>query len=195
MQTSLEDVTLVTWSGFHNQDKNDSKCRWSFKVPCYQTNLMDWFRQLYPSSSRRPRNKLETSDRSLTRIYQLTEWRFCTGRRYQRQYWQQWRWRYRRSRAYQRNFFAREALRLKWSTATSEFIFLALASLSLGFISLKNTEKALLRLILAGPLHLKLRQYPSIEDFLRAITKSSQKLKLLSSEYHSSLNEEHDHIQ
>lgn len=65
--------------------------------------------------------------------------------------------------AYQRNFFARKVLGLKRSRAASEIIFPALTSLALGFISLKQAEKAPLHALNVSRLsHLTLRQCPGM---------------------------------
>jgi hypothetical protein len=95
--------------------------------------------------------------------------------------------------AYYRNFFAREGLGLKRSIATSEVIFPALNSLSLGFIPLQNAEKTLVHALnISGLSHLTLRQCPGMEDFLRAIAASGQMLRLLSLEYACGLDDEID---
>ncbi|KAH7379649.1 hypothetical protein BKA64DRAFT_647968 [Cadophora sp. MPI-SDFR-AT-0126] len=67
-------------------------------------------------------------------------------------------------RAYCRNLFARECLGLVQSNATTEAIFPALTSLSLGSIPLKNAETALVNALNIRKLsHLTLRQCPSME--------------------------------
>jgi hypothetical protein len=95
--------------------------------------------------------------------------------------------------AYQRNFFAREILGLKRSRATPEVILPALTSLALGFISLKHAEKDLAHALnFRELLQLTLRHCPGMEDFLRAISASGQTLKLLTLEYNSSLKDDID---
>lgn len=82
------------------------------------------------------------------------------------------------------NLFARKGLEMNRSAIPSKIMFPALTSLSLAFISLRDTEEALKHALnIHGLLHLTLRQCPAMEDFLRAITSSGQKLKLLSLEY------------
>jgi hypothetical protein len=192
MQTSLEDITLVTWSGCHDENEDDSAVDLS---KFHAIRRISWIGS--DNYTQALRVALETNSKHLTDL-QLEYVNRPNGDFTQdddtdddidnnedEDAGDQ--------REYQRNFFAREALGLKRSTATSEVIFPALTSLSLGFISLKNAEKALVHALnTSGLLHLTLRQCPGMEDFLRVITESGQTLKLLSLEYHSSLNEELD---
>jgi hypothetical protein len=196
MQTSLEDITLVTCSGCHNEDEDDNAVDLS---KFHAIKRISWIGS--DNYTKALRVALETNSKHLTDL-QLEHINQPNGSFIQddatdddtdddidsnedEDAGDQ--------RAYQRNFFAREALGLKRSTATPEVIFPALTSLSLGFISLKNAEKALVHMLnISGLLHLTLRQCPGMEDFLRVITESGQTLKLLSLEYHSSLKEELD---
>jgi hypothetical protein len=192
MQTSLEDITLVTWSGCYNDDEDDSVVDLSKFHAIRRISWIGW-----DDYTQALRVALETNSKHLTDLQleyvNRPNGDFIedddtdddinnnededTGDR----------------GAHHPNFFAREALGLKRSTATSEAVFPALTSLYLSFISLKNAEKALVHTLnISGLLHLKLRQCPAMEDFLRVITESGQMLKLLSLEYHSNLNEELD---
>jgi hypothetical protein len=83
-----------------------------------------------------------------------------------------------------RNFFAHEILGLDRAVYTSEIMFPALISLSLGSIPLSHSEKALVSALGIGGLsHLSLRQCPFMNHFLKAILESGQSLSLSSLEY------------